>query len=110
MIDVLWLDQQGNIICAFEVEKSTSIYSGILRLYDLALTMKEHESKFFLVAPNKREKEIKAQLLRPSFQHDQMCSISYLLFTDLRCDCDAMCKFGFDANVLNKIAKNAELV
>lgn len=104
LIDVLWLDHNGAIISAFEVEKSTSIYSGILRLYDLALTMKDKDCKFYLVAPNKRQKEIKAQLLRPSFQHDQMCSISYILFSDLRCDCDSMCKFGTNANVLDKIA------
>lgn len=106
LIDVLWLDLDGNIICAFEVEKSTSIYSGILRLYDLALTMDDHECKFYLVAPNNREKEIRTQLLRPSFQHDQMCSISYILFSDLRCDCDAMCKFGENASILVKIANN----
>lgn len=104
LIDVLWLNDKGSIVCAFEVEKSTSIYSGILRLYDLALTMNEKECRFYLVAPNKREKEIKAQLLRPSFQHDQMCSISYILFSDLRCDCDAMCKFGTNASVLDKIS------
>jgi type II restriction enzyme len=104
LIDVLWLDTSGNIICAFEVEKSTSIYSGILRLYDLALTMNDQKCKFYLVAPDKREKEIKAQLLRPSFQHEQMCSISYILFSDLRCDCDAMCKFGENASVLDKIS------
>lgn len=104
LIDVLWLDQHDNIICAFEVEKSTSIYSGILRLYDLSLTMNNQECRFYLVAPNKREKEIKAQLLRPSFQHDKMCEISYILFSDLRCDCDAMCKFGTNASVLDKIS------
>lgn len=106
LIDVLWLDNSGSIISAFEVEKSTSIYSGILRLYDLALTMQDQSCKLYLVAPNSREKEIKAQLLRPSFQHDQMCSISYILFSDLRCDCDAMCKFGTNASVLDKISIN----
>lgn len=104
LIDVLWLNANGHIICAFEVEKSTSIYSGILRLYDLALTMNEQECKFYLVAPDKREKEIKAQLLRPSFQHEEMCSISYILFSTLRCDCDAMCKFGTSASILDKIS------
>lgn len=36
-IDVLWLDRDGQeIAAAFEVEHTTSIYSGILRLHDLA--------------------------------------------------------------------------
>jgi hypothetical protein len=34
MIDVLWLD--GNaIVAAFEIESTTSIYSGLLRMSDL---------------------------------------------------------------------------
>lgn len=104
LIDVLWIDQDDQIVCAFEVEKSTSIFSGILRLYDLSLSMNNLESKLYLVAPDKREKEIKAQLLRPSFQHEQMCNISYILFSDLRCNCDAICKFGTNASILEKIS------
>ncbi|MBL0385566.1 hypothetical protein JJB07_02790 [Tumebacillus sp. ITR2] len=105
LIDVLWLDQQHNIISAFEVEKSTSIYSGILRLHDLSLSLGHTAQKLFLIAPNKREKEIKAQLLRPSFRTNESLRLSYILFNELRCDCDAMCKFGTDLTVLEKIAK-----
>lgn len=50
LIDVIWLDKEERIVGAFEVEKSTSIYSGILRPYDLALTMHENQTKFYLVA------------------------------------------------------------
>jgi type II restriction enzyme len=102
LIDVIWLDNSETIVAAFEVEKSTSIYSGILRLYDLALSTGIRN--MYLVAPDKREKEIKAQLLRPSFQGNRDF-IAYILFSDLRCDCDAMCKFGSSLEVLNKIAK-----
>ncbi|MBI0577502.1 hypothetical protein IEC97_09030 [Neobacillus cucumis] len=105
LIDVLWLDKEEKIIAGFEVEKSTSIYSGILRLSDLSLSIQGGSCQFYLVAPEKREKEIKAQLLRPSIRSMDSQPISYLLFQDLRCDCDAMCKFGDDLTVLNKIAK-----
>jgi type II restriction enzyme len=105
LIDVLWLNQDEEIVAGFEVEKSTSIYSGILRLIDLSLSNKTNISQFYLVAPEKREKEIKAQLLRPSIKSLHSHAISYLLFRDLRCDCDAMCKFGNDLTVLKKIAK-----
>lgn len=104
LIDVLWINEKHEIISAFEVEKSTSIYSGILRLQDLSFSLNDQNCNFYLVAPNKREKEIKAQLLRPSFQHNEMCTISYILFSELRCDCDAMCKFGRDVSVLDQIA------
>ncbi|WP_336788297.1 hypothetical protein [Paenibacillus sp. MMO-177] len=105
LIDVLWLDQANNIVSGFEVEKSTSIYSGILRLNDLALSLNTGKNQFYLVAPDHREKEIRAQLLRPSFQNLETLNISYILFKDLRCDCDAMCKFGNDISVLHKICK-----
>ncbi|WP_028983200.1 hypothetical protein [Sporolactobacillus terrae] len=107
LIDVLWLNQNNEIISGFEVEKSTSIYSGILRLYDLSLSVGQ-PCKLFLVAPDKREKEIKAQLMRPSFVKEQSLKsvMSYLLFSDLQCDCDAMCKFGTDISILDPIAKS----
>jgi type II restriction enzyme len=105
LIDVLWLDQEEKVIAGFEVEKSTSIYSGILRLSDLSISVQADTCQFYLVAPEKREKEIKAQLLRPSIRSLDSQSISYLLFHDLRCDCDAMCKFGNDVSILNKLSK-----
>jgi type II restriction enzyme len=105
LIDVLWLDHEDNVVAGFEVEKSTSIYSGILRLTDLALSIQDKACQFYLVAPEKREKEIIAQLLRPSIRSLDSQEISYVLFHDLRCDCDAMCKFGQDTSVLSKIAK-----
>lgn len=104
LIDVLWLDDANNIVSGFEVEKSTSIYSGILRLNDLNLAVADGVH-FYLVAPDKREKEIRAQLLRPSFRTLHSFSLSYILFSDLRCDCDSMCKFGSDVSVLQKICK-----
>lgn len=106
LIDILWLDQNEKVVAGFEVEKSTSIYSGILRLTDLSFSIEEESCQLFLVAPEKREKEIKAQLLRPSIRSMDSHSISYLLFQDLRCDCDAMCKFGNDVSILNKISKS----
>ncbi|MET1249495.1 hypothetical protein ABWW58_11975 [Sporolactobacillus sp. STCC-11] len=107
LIDVLWLNQNDQIVSGFEVEKSTPIYSGILRLYDLSLSV-DQACRLFLVAPNKREKEIKAQLMRPSFAKEQSLKsvMSYLLFSDLQCDCDAMCKFGTDISILDPIARS----
>jgi len=102
LIDVIWLDRNENITAAFEVEKSTSIYSGILRLYDLSIAI--GNCNLYLIAPDKREREIKAQLLRPSLTGNSN-PIAYILFSDLRCDCEAMCKFGSTIAVLDKISK-----
>lgn len=104
LIDVLWFEKgTDKIICAFEVEKSTSIYSGILRLADLVLTFPKAKM-MCLVAPDKRENEILAQLKRPSFSTGGV-NISYILFSDLHVHCDSICKFGNDYTILEKIAK-----
>lgn len=52
LIDVLWLEgSSGAVAAAFEVEHTTSIYSGIVRLLDLALGGEERATQgLFLVA------------------------------------------------------------
>jgi type II restriction enzyme len=109
LIDVLWLEKETHrIVSAFEVEKSTSIYSGILRLSDLALALPDHETKLCLVVPDVREKEVIAQLKRPSFVAANRTQPSYLLFSDLAQHCDAICRFGADHRVLDRIVKTVQ--
>ena len=106
LIDVLWIDRQtGRIIAAFEVEKSTSIYSGILRLSDLSVALPDHETRLWLVIPDKRQKEVIAQLLRPSFARRSGTKPAYLLFSDVTKHCDGICRFGAGHEALDKIAK-----
>jgi len=106
LIDVLWLRADtGRVVCAFEVEKSTSIYSGILRLVDLAKSVGDPSLHFYLVAPNAREKEIQAQLRRPAFGDLGALELRYILFRELCEHCAGLCKFGDDHTVLRKIAK-----
>ncbi len=110
LIDVLWLEKGTNrIIGAFEVEKSTSIYSGILRLSDLALALPDHQTRLCLVVPDGREKEVVAQLKRPSFIATGRPQPSYLLFSDLAQHCDAICKFGADHRVLDRLVKRVDI-
>ena len=109
LIDVLWLNNESkNIACAFEIEKSTSIYSGILRLMDLSTSLQATECNLFLVAPDSREKEIIAQLRRPTFKSLNCIKLRYILFSDLYEHCKGLCKFGEDCSVLFKISKQIE--
>ncbi len=106
LIDVIWINRDTQQIeCAFEVEKSTSIYSGILRLIDLARSLGNRKYNFFLVAPDSREKEIMAQLHRPSFKDVDCVTIRYILFSDLFQHFEGLCKFGDDYQILFKVAK-----
>jgi type II restriction enzyme len=58
LIDVLWFQKgTNNVISAFEVEKSTSIYSGILRLTDLSHTLPK-AMKFFILLYLIKEKRM----------------------------------------------------
>ena len=82
---------------------STSIYSGILRLSDLAFSFSDNQT-LFIIIPNNREKEVVLQLRRPSIKNNKV-SIKYILFSDLREHCDALCKFGDSHKILEKIAK-----
>lgn len=109
LIDVIWLKPDTNeIVSAFEIEKSTSIYSGILRMEDLARSIPECTCNFYLVAPNHREKEVVAQLMRPAFRNDLSdISLAFISFNNIRNHCDALCKFGEDHTILRKIAQSS---
>lgn len=108
LIDVLWLDPgTSEIVAAFEVEKSTSIYSGILRLHDLALSLPGCQEHLYLVAPDAREKEIQAQLCRPSLTVSGAPRPEYILFQDLACHCDALARFGDGLPTLKRLSKQA---
>lgn len=66
LIDVLWLDG-GQIVAAFEVESTTSIYSGLLRMSDLLAMNPNMEIRLYLVAPEARREKVKEQVNRPTF-------------------------------------------
>lgn len=70
LIDVLWL--RGNsIVAAFEVECTTSIYSGLLRMSDLLALQPNLEIKLYLVAPDERRDKVEDEIRRPSFTFRQ---------------------------------------
>ena len=105
LIDVVWFEKGTNrAVAAFEVEKSTSIYSGILRLSDLALSFAESAADLFLVIPGSREKDVILQLTRPSIKNGNL-PIRYVVFNDLRENCDAICRLGESHKIMNRIAK-----
>lgn len=107
LIDVLWFQKgTNNVVAAFEVEKSTSIYSGILRLTDLSYTIGDGDEVFYLIAPDNREKDVQGQLSRPAIKNN-MVNIKYILFSDLRNHCEALCKFGENHLIMDKISKQA---
>lgn len=111
LIDVLWFSKDApRLVCAFEVEQSTSIYSGILRMKDLAMSIQDKNGHFYLVAPEEREREVVAQMVRPSLQGTgDSFRLGYLPAGELKKQCDALCLFGVDSTSLLKIARSWHL-
>ena len=96
LIDVIWLDRSnGDLSAAFEVEHTTSIYSGIVRMLDLALGIEGGTaSNFFLVAPDDREADVRAQFARPAFSRVRELDLRYLPYSELRSHREAIARFG----------------
>ena len=96
----------GTVTAAFEVEHSTSIYSGIVRLLDLALGGGAHATReLFLVAPDDREDQVRAQVRRPAFQHVADLQVRFLPYSALEQHRDAMARFGQGLKAIHAVAR-----
>jgi hypothetical protein len=65
-IDVLWL-RGRSILRAFEVEHTTSVYSGILRMADLLALQPNMDIKLHIVAPEAKREKVFQEIRRPVF-------------------------------------------
>jgi hypothetical protein len=65
-IDVLWLKGRA-IRRAFEVEHSTAIYSGLLRMADLCALLPNINVPLHIVAPESRREKVFQEITRPVF-------------------------------------------
>jgi len=66
LIDVLWL-QGHTITAAFEIESTTSIYSGLLRMSDLISMQPNLNIPLYLVAPDDKREKVMIEVNRPTF-------------------------------------------
>jgi len=71
LIDVLWLRGE-EVVAAYEIEHTTSISSGLLRLYDLDALCPTSSMHLCVVIPNPSLKRFQAVLARPAFQRLNM--------------------------------------
>jgi len=65
-IDVLWLKGRS-IARAFEVEHTTAVYSGILRMADLLALQPNMDIRLHIVAPEARKEKVFTEIRRPVF-------------------------------------------
>lgn len=105
LIDVLWL-RDDSITAAFEVEHSTSIYSGIVRLLDLALGMPSTVTQeLFIVAPDDRADAVQEQVRRPAFQSLSGLCVRYLPYGELERHREGMARFGEGLKAIQAVSR-----
>ena len=85
-IDTVW--KLGHSIkSAFEIEHSTQIYSGILRLSDLRALTPNSIYPLFIVASRERKNKVFEQLKRPTFSNDYLSldrAVKFLSYDNVR--------------------------
>ena len=109
LIDVIWLEGFNKVAAAFEVEHTTSVYSGLLRMSDLLAVSPNLNFPLYIVAPKSRTEKVRRELSRPTFQslglHEQC---GYFSFEALVAEAEAMMRWGNSPQVIAKLAKKVD--
>ena len=74
---MLWF-QQDRVVAAYEIEHTTDISTGLLRLYDLGVLCAEQNVALCVVTPQERLRKVQFELSRPLFDgHDlrKLCTL-----------------------------------
>jgi len=83
-IDVLWHNGGKGIVAAFEVERTTTITSGIDRFRNLLTMAPESEIELYIVVPKSRGNEVRNKLGSPANRKDGLHKkIGYIYLEDL---------------------------
>lgn len=86
-VDVIWLEDDV-IVGMFEVESTTSIYSGILRMTDFTVKVPNVAVDMHIVAPAEDEDKVREEMNRPTFKRvldqSQHSNLRYLSFEEVR--------------------------
>ncbi len=108
LIDVIWTGPaDGRVAAAFEVEHTTSIYSGIVRLLDLALGSPDDTPRgLYVVAPDDRERVVRAQLARPAFSRVRELQVRFLPYSELESHRHTMARFGQGMKAIEAVARS----
>ncbi|MBE9057523.1 ParB N-terminal domain-containing protein [Sphaerospermopsis sp. LEGE 08334] len=94
-IDVVWLSGDNHVNAAFEVECTTSIYSGLLRLADLIALSPNLTFPVYIVLPKSRVNNVIKELSRACFKGlklDKKCR--WIFIEDLLKEWEAILKYG----------------
>jgi hypothetical protein len=104
LIDVVWL-RGTQVAAAFEIEHTTSVYSGLLRMSDLTVLSPNPSFPLYIVAPECRLGKVRRELSRPTFRELELhkrCGF----FSDehLIEQAEGIKKWANDPSVIEKLA------
>lgn len=68
LVDVVWLRGPSQVAAAFEVERTTSVHTGLLRMADLAALAPNLAVPLYVVAPAARLDKVRRELRRPALR------------------------------------------
>ncbi len=109
LIDVVWLRGSKQVAAAFEVERTTAVYSGLLRLADLAASAPNLNFPLYIVAPEARLAKVRRELSRPTFQMLELDRRSAFFSAEALIDAaDSMMRWGNDPRVIERIAQRMD--
>jgi len=105
LIDVLWIKGNNQIAGAFEVEQTTSIFSGLLRLSDLVVLVPILNFPLYIVSPRKRMEQVKSELSRPTFQYLELHKrCGFFASEDLLKEAENIMGWASDPSAINRLA------
>jgi len=108
LIDVLWL-RGDDVIAAYEIEHTTSISSGLLRLYDLDALCPTSIIHLCVVIPNPSLKRFQSVLARPAFQRLNMQERCLVIKEEtLLQQAEHILRWASSPSVITRLALNME--
>ena len=108
-IDVLWLKGGKQVAAAFEIEHTTSIFSGLLRMSDLIALSPNLNFPLYIVTSTDRLDQVKRQLLRPTFLAlDLHKRCGFFSEETLLREADGIMRWANDPSIIEKLASKVE--
>jgi type II restriction enzyme len=75
-------------------------------MLDLALgSAIDHDTRYFLVAPDRRELDVRAQFARPAFSRVSELDLRYLPYSELESHRESIARFGQGLKPIEAIAR-----
>lgn len=109
LIDVVWLRGSNQVAAAFEFERTTAVYSGLLRLADLAASAPNLNFPLYIVAPQARIAKVRRELSRPTFrvlELDRRCA--FFSGEALIDAAESMMRWGHGPSVIERLAQRVD--